>query len=821
MVAATALSLLCTTARSDTLLDPILAPPQRPIAPASLLVSPAASSTATTRASSDREFELEGYAEPVAVVTIPVLQLNPPGLNEFGVRLEQPSVGMFRLEVNGASVDLTVQSSVWDPKSQTRTFTATDSSGTDAQAWLTVTSDGLAVGTLEIQGDMYRILPQDADHQVVYRVGGMDQPSSGSSLTIARSHVSNRVRNLEKRHSQLLQIAQVAPESILTSENGGTIVVRGGKLGKLQAIQETEVERVLANLAPLAGIEGQADIRLAAVRQYPGGSRIEFEQVLNGIPFEHRGFLRLNADNSIAEVSARLIRNQFVRVGRRISQQEALSSALAAIDRQRPVEHKDSSGEYELLNDPELSYQRIDSTPSFSPRYRFDIRTADFNWRVHVDALTGESEAFDPRQFDDPFGYRICRDNSSTENPQTCTSPGADIIWERPHGSFVRCRYRDPRNPNTLCHLDDAAEANRAMSDAFRILGEIHDSNPSYCCDRLGGQDRVVDILPRSSGAPQDNANAYYDPTTQTIMSQPTSGALRNLDIVWHELGHHVFYMYNAEVSNQYSRGTFPAAVVEGFADTFSVALQLATQFPSWVGDPHVVGDGPYPTDNPRFLNDTRITFQRFADPNLSDHKRGEAIGSLFYRIKVASGMSNRRFLEFVLQSTERLTDFDGNGLDLMDVQNALLLAANGESALIGHVIAKFNEMNTFYSGPSPLPPAAPIPNGAPQTSPGLSRGPFTCSHTPDGSPSTRWPLSWTAVPGATSYMVYMKGTHSAYHTTVAAHVPGTSVVAGIWGRNALGAYHSAFITVSACNANGCGRPSNPIVIEMRPECDM
>ena len=730
----------------------------------------------------------------------------------MGFKSTPAAAGVLALTLEGRSYELSIVSQAIDPKFAMRHVTLQVLGVAGGYARFSVSGDALIVGTVHTPQATYRIVPIDATTQQVYRV----RADSGTKLLryvrVARD-AGAQISNVERRHVQLEQLADIHPEFAITSRAGGTLNIQGGRLGKLASGKVTAAT-LLAALAPHAELTlapAKLQIRIQRVSGSGSARRIEFEQLINGIPVSRRNLVNLYADGTIREIRTSFVAPELVENVTILSEQQALEHAVTALEEK----FRARLGEVELVKPTELHYDLRPFEQHLVPEYRFSVDTgAHGSWWVTVNAHTGASDIRDPRLFADTFGYRVCRTTPPTASPITCSDPGAVVMWNNPLGGTGNCPFADPMSGANPCTMLDPGRAHSALLNADRALKDIHLANPDYCCDLLGGADRSIDLVYRTNGAVSD---AYYSIFSESLVSAPGSSLFQSIDVVWHELGHHYLFMYNPGLFSLPPAGQrFANAFHEGFADAFSssIALNTPSALSALYGEAWVVGDGPNGVGTTRDLRVDQL-FTQLNDLTQDVHDRGQVIANYFYRVKTVSGISNRRILELVMNVGDRLVDYDGNGMDVFDFKTAVLNSISAsETALLNAANSVFTAMGQVPGGGQPpIPPGQPAPPGAPGAPVPLVANWLGCGILSNGQGATTWILNWPSVSGASSYVAYLQSLSSPWIYD-SAITSSNSIDAYITGTG-----HQAVSFVAACGIGGCSNTSNPAVISMLPQC--
>jgi hypothetical protein len=674
------------------------------------------------------------------------------------------------------------------------------------------------VGTIVTPQETYRIVPHGPGQQAVFRVSSRDSGSKYERKLMAGSPAAA----LERRHVQLEKLAEIQPEQVGGSEAGRYLFLRGGRIGKIVGkVDARKTLEAVHSFGDLANAPQDLQVQIASVNAHKLGQQIAFRQLVKGIPYFALNEIDIDKDGNIVGVNT-----QFVDAGQ-ADDVDLLTAAKAQQQAVKAVESmiKTHLDEYELLKPTELFYYFEPGVQKLIPYYTFymSAQRADGSWMVRVNAINGDARIMERPQ---EFGWRACRDNSSSANPKTCSDAGSDVIfyhtYNHAHGpAVVQCPYRQPRT-NTICNDDDPNQAMQAMREANVVLQRVQEANPTVCCDRLGGTDHIVDVVYKTTGTTLGGA---YDPNTESIMSDPSSDYLRNLDVLWHEFGHHVLYKNAESFSYESTYGKsgefFTSAFVEAFADLIAAGITMNAT-PAMVnygnpGVPWVLPDGGLlpPSIPQRSLADPNITSFYHLSTSADPHEAGRAITKYFYTIMQSSGISAARFMELLVQVSRQMRDVDHNHLDLSDLKSALLTSARSdETALSSAINARFDEMyNNIPGVGSGNPPiGVPVPpNVPPPPYPVMATFNGGCPIV-DGVKTSQWRIEWQPSPFAVSYRVFGQQTNGPLNDI--ATTTGLLVFAN---TNV-----PASVSVSACGSNGaCGGSSIRVLVNQRPECNL
>ena len=652
--------------------------------------------------------------EPIAVVSIdPDLlrtPISPSANNQVLAVGKRPEAGPLTIQIDNREFRLAWVAETVEGSGAVRHESMQLLDVPNGYARFSVSGD-LVVGTIVTPQAIYRIVPSGQGKQAVFATFATESSYANSRYTRQLS-ASLESSALERRHVRLERLAEIQPEYVDSSEAGRYLGIRGGKLGRITGRADAnQVRAVIDSLGDLANAPESLEVRIEGISSHQEGNHIEFRQLVEGT-----AYFALNEIDTDKAGNVVNLQTQFVDASKAeevsILQSEAQRRAVKAIEDRIKAPLK----EIELLKPTELYYYRDASTQRLAPYYTFYIRAqrTDGTWAVHVDATNGQARILENPQ---EFGWRVCADASSTAHPTSCTDVGADVIWyhtyNQPAGGGAQCPYREPRNPNTKCTTTDPGQGKWAMIEANNTLHTVQQANPGVCCDRIGGADHTVDLVFKTSAT---TAVAEYDPASESVRSATSSDYLRNMDVAWHEFGHHVLYKNASSFPFSTTYGTsgeyFTTVFVEAFGDLMTAGLTLNVQSTTTafvnVGTAWKVGDGDFPPSGmmQRQLDDPSVTSFYHISTAATPHDASRAISKYFYRVYTTSGISAARFAEFLLQVSRNIRDVDSNHLDLLDVKAALSASVkSGETALAAAINARFDEMYNNIpgvSGPNP-----------------------------------------------------------------------------------------------------------------------
>lgn len=664
------------------------------------------------------------------------------------------------------------------------------------------------VGTIVLPSSQYRLVPNGAGQYFVYR-----QSRSGAvgRRTMHSKPEHTAATLAERRHAQLEKLSQMQPRRARASDRGHSFDAEGDRLGKLslEHVSAKQISEVMIAMGDVNYAPADLQVTLTKTHRHRGGMSIEFRQLINGIPVWQANQLDVSQDGSIKKLSTQLFDPGIAKDVVVSSESEVLATAEKAIEQQefRALE------EYELLKPIQLTYQL--QTPNIQLVPYYEVAVSDPKsggvWTVYVDANSGEARVLTPPP---DLGWRVCQDLNVTNNqhPQTCDDGGVVVGYYHTYGSSVpsACAYTPrPRDQGGICSIDAGKAVRHGMTVANTIFGALEAVDPA-CCTELGGADHNLDVIHHSSANTQSNAFASYFHATGNILSPPNSSGLTSVELLWHELGHHVLFSTATQVNFASLYGTgqpFLDAFVESYGDLMGVAMALQAPPPvqpyESVGDPWIHLDGAKAVSmgaTPRNLKDPQLTsFYHLTQHQHTPHQAGRVISKYFYEISQTAGIPASRFLQLLLQVSRGIKDVDANGLDLFDLRRALEDATANEPLLSAAVAQKFDGMYNAMPPGNPSNPPVGVPMGVPGAPPYIAA--ITTGGCPiiNGVRTTGWRIDWGHTINAVRYVVLLQQingplTDLSYHNASPAYA-GTNV--------------PATASVTGCNnANQCGPPA-------------
>lgn len=707
-------------------------------------------------------------------------------------------------------VDLIKVAESADPEFAFRHMTFKIAGSERGYARISVAPNAL-VATLVTPRSAHRILGSRSGPSVAHALG-----DGGGAQRFKRFSpgADDALSILEQRHIQLERLAEVQPARAYLNWQGRSLLIEDGQLGAIGDAQDpAEILEVLDALASLTRAPENLRIAIERVQTRPEGKVILFHQVIDGIPLWQTNRVELDTQGRVRSVRTQLFDPALAQKPSIASETEAMAIAVRAVEDLL----KRRVSEYELFKPTTLSYKvltpKVQLVPAYSVYVR-DIRNGGV-WAVSVDASTGHARILATPE---EFGWRVCTVGTAGASPDDCSDPGTFQVYYHDYGSAEasKCAYRSPPKDDGPCKQYDGRSPEFALRVANEHLDGIEDQDPTLCCSDLGGNDRIVDVVYQTPAA--GNLDAGYFPS-ESIMSRPGSTLLRLIEVVWHEVGHHVLYKLAKEYSfaDKYGTGEpFVDAFVESYGDLFSAGMAAVAPPPAagspWqdAGQVWIHRDGAISSGPTRVLNDPNLTsFYHLTTHQTTPHEAGRAISKYFYQVQQQAGIPSARFVKLLLQVAQKIKDHGNNGLDLIDMRQALRDSAVNEPVLLAAIDSQFDAM---YNSIPPN-PGGPPPIGVP----GIPPPPFPIAAVPtgacpviNGAVTSEWRVDW----GHPAYATY-------YYATIRVAATGqirdTRQLTDLWIIAQTNV--DAIVAVQGCNnANLCG-PAAQVSVGHRPEC--
>jgi hypothetical protein len=735
----------------------------------------------------------------------PLANRSQPGQFSIGGESRPTAALPFTVTLEGRTLKLAVIAETYSPNTIDRYVTAAVLNVPGAYARFTVGLDRV-VGTLVTPEATYRLLPAGSGQVSVHKVGTKDATGTARYRQIEQAGSLDAA--MEQRHIQLERLAQIQPTRAFASQSGRYFKAEGGQLGTLTGEPSAQaVASVLRALADVNYAPDQLQLRIRGIHSSSRGRLIDFQQTIRNIPVMGSNQLMLDATGKVIEITTQFVDPSQASDLPVMSEEDARKAAIREVEK----ETKGAVSEYEVLGPVTLQYER-ETDASLAAYYTLALRPlpAGRAVSVHVNAHSGQATVLINPQ---AFGWRVCsryQADPGPANPTTCSDSNAWLIWDNSYGAAAGCvtivRPKDGGYP-AGCGNANAQGANNAMKHADIALNKV----PAPI---IGGGDRTVDVVYQTNSA---TSAAEYNTATESIVSNTTSTLLRNAEVVWHELGHHILVTSGTNFNwkstyNQPGR-EFETAFEEAFGDLISVGVAMNIDPTTEVsyGTVWTYADG---TTTQRRLDDPAVTSFYYMSQAPDLHQAGRAISKYFYQVFTAAGLNAQRFLELLLQVGQTLRDFDGSGkIDLIDLRTALQQSVRAnETALLNAVNAQFDAMyNNIPPGQQPPPigvPAPPVPAAAPFPIVAVFTG--ACPVV-NGARTSEWRVDWGAVPYAVIYRVTAIAGGTLWDV---AQTP------SLW-TYAQTNLSNGEVYVQGCNSIGqCGPPSIHVAVYHQPSCN-
>jgi hypothetical protein len=712
----------------------------------------------------------------------------------------------FDLNVSGQRYELAAVSETLDRQNSSRHVTMRVLNAPQSYARFTI-AGALMAGTLVTPQKTYRLLSIGRGQIAVYPLGG-ERGRARYRRVAERTDAS--VAALERRHVQLERLAEIQPRRAFLGDQGAHFSIEGGELGTLAVPTQDAVLSIVQDFGELTSPPADLHVRIDKVVRRSGSQVVLFQQMINDVPLYYRNELMIDAAGKIVGLTTNFVDPAWAADAPLITAAQAQEAAAGEIEHltKAPV------GDYELIRATDLSY-KLEKPRQLLPYYTVSIRVLASGelYAFKVNAHSGAATLLIPPAAG--FGWRICDGGAFPPyRPYVSCSESFRIQWDQTYGAERGCLIPSrPRDGGGGCRENQPLGAHYGMQAADEVLQQVEAYNPGACCDYVGGLDRSVDAIIWTSATDQI---AVYWPPTGSILSGPYS-ALASIEVVWHELGHHILYTGSTKVpwNDVYGQPgkQFESAFVEAYGDLMSAVIAVNRPADTGLknyGDPWIMADGSYaPGVSRRNLKDPAITSFYHMTNASTPHEAGRAIGKYFYNVQAAAQLSPLRMAEFLLVLGRHMEDFDNSGgLDLVDLKKAMLAAARpDEPALRNAIETQFDAM--FNNVPLPS-PGAPPPVGYP----GIPIAPFpvtpvfTGCGVIEGARVTNWRVDWSPVTYATKY----RSTGVSSVRTWVFESPATSV--DVY-TNVTGT-----VRVQSCNsANICSNPSVSVTVFHQSQC--
>ena len=248
----------------------------------------------------------------------------------------------------------------------------------------------MAVGTLVLRGNVYRIVPGSGAYSV-YKLGAQEPRGPGRYRRVTQGCGHSVVSELELRHVQMEVLADVQPERIRVEDDAHSVLLQGGSLGSMQANDEAaSILEALRKLEPLMPTTKDTALRVTEIfRSEPTGDQarvIRFEQVIGGIAVERRNEIRVAADGRIEEIQSSIVDRTVSALKPLITEDVAVARAREAL-----ASRLSNAGRIESALPPELRYRFVNATlvPTFLLEFSID---SGEHYSVYLDANSGATQ---------------------------------------------------------------------------------------------------------------------------------------------------------------------------------------------------------------------------------------------------------------------------------------------------------------------------------------------------------------------------------------------------------------------------------------------
>lgn len=276
-------------------------------------------------------------------------------------------------------------------------------------ARLTVSRSGPEViGTVVIDDDWYRILPDDFDpeYQLVYPLGVRESSVWEREMP---PRLDTRAGQLEARHLQMGWVAETRPDSFETFVDGRPEAYRGPSLGVLafwdslsfdpagngtvdEDLLRQEVERFLTELRRFTWVYDRIAVELEPrfetdqIELLRDGFALQLTQLINDIPLSRPLRLKMLPTGDVVEYAGVLMPSERGGIygGARIPLEEARAASELALQAAHGIE---STGEFL----EELLFYNVVAETELEPTWRMTLRArCGIIFNVDIDAISGQ-----------------------------------------------------------------------------------------------------------------------------------------------------------------------------------------------------------------------------------------------------------------------------------------------------------------------------------------------------------------------------------------------------------------------------------------------
>ena len=248
----------------------------------------------------------------------------------------------------------------------------------------------IAVGTLVLRGNVYRIVPDSSDYSV-YKLGARELHRPAPYRRVTQDCGQSVVSRLELRHVQMEVLADVQPGRVRVEEAAHHVLLQGGSLGSIPSTDEAvSILEALRDLEPLMPTTKDTALRVTEIFRNESTNDqarvIRFEQVIGDISVDRRNEIRVDADGRINEIQSSIVDRTVSVLQPLISEDVALVRAREAL-----ASRLNNAARIESTLPPELKYRFVNAT--LVPTYvlEFSIDSGE-HYSVSLDANSGATQ---------------------------------------------------------------------------------------------------------------------------------------------------------------------------------------------------------------------------------------------------------------------------------------------------------------------------------------------------------------------------------------------------------------------------------------------
>jgi hypothetical protein len=248
----------------------------------------------------------------------------------------------------------------------------------------------IAVGTLVLRGNVYRIVPYSSEYSV-YKLSAREPHRPSRYRRVTQGCEQSVMSKLELRHVQMEVLADVQPGRVRVEEDAHHVLLQGGSLGSMPSTDEAvSILEALRDLEPLMPTTKDTTLRVTETFRNESTNDqarvIRFEQVIGGISVERRNEIRVGADGSIDEIQSSIVDRTVSALRPSISEDVALVRAREAL-----ASRLSNAARIESTLPPELKYRFVNSTLVPTYLLEFSIDSGE-HYSVYLDANAGATQ---------------------------------------------------------------------------------------------------------------------------------------------------------------------------------------------------------------------------------------------------------------------------------------------------------------------------------------------------------------------------------------------------------------------------------------------